>query len=104
MSASEILDEIDISQGGRFYRWRTANLPIPARQISQHSANMHLIAGDAAVDATPDRIREGHIVSLSGYLVNVEGDDGWRWRSSLRRTATGAGACERIYVEFASFR
>lgn len=65
---------------------------------------MHLIAADAAVDATLDRIREGHIVSLSGYLVNVEGDDGWRWRSSLRRTDTGAGACELIYVEFASFR
>jgi hypothetical protein len=38
-------------------------------------------------------------VRLSGYLVEVLGDDGWRWVSSLTREDTGTGACEVIWVE-----
>jgi hypothetical protein len=39
------------------------------------------------------------MVSLSGYLVEINGANNWRWRSSLSRTDTGQGACEVFYVE-----
>jgi len=45
------------------------------------------------------RIRAGQIVSLAGYLVEVRGPNGMRWRSSLTREDTGAGACELVWVE-----
>ena len=32
-------------------------------------------------------------------LIEVRGADGWRWRSSLTREDTGAGACELVWVE-----
>mgnify|MGYP003398699190 CR=1 FL=1 len=44
-------------------------------------------------------VREGERIALSGQLVRVEGDDGFRWVSSLSREDTGAGACELIWVE-----
>jgi len=38
-------------------------------------------------------------VKLSGYLVDVRGDDGWSISTSMTREDTGAGACEVIWVE-----
>jgi len=100
MSDETVLDQLDISQGGRFYYWRANSLPIPAGEISSHSANMHLIPADENVASVlKGRTREGDIVRFSGYLVSVVHPDGWRWKSSLTRNDTGAGACELVYVE-----
>jgi len=68
MSDQRVLDKIQISQGGRWYRWRTGELPVPRREIQHNSANMHLIPGDAAVLDVLDDVRPGHLVRLRGYL------------------------------------
>ena len=104
MSDSAVLEQIDIQQRGRFYYWRTATFPIPRREIEIHSANMHLIPASRAVADRLKSVRPGHIVSLSGYLVEVHRDDGWQWRSSLSREDTGSGACELIWVETVALR
>ena len=59
---------------------------------------MHLIPASRSVAKQLRAIRPGHIVRLSGYLVEARRDDGWRWRSSTSRTDTGGGACEVVYV------
>ena len=99
MSDQAILDAFDISQSGRFYFWHVDRFPIPRREIETHSANMHMIPANDEVKRRLLRIRAGQIVSLSGYLVEVRGPNGWRWRSSLTREDTGAGACEVVWVE-----
>ena len=104
MSDSAILAEIAIHQRNRFYYWLTATFPIPRRDIETHSANMHLIPASRAVADRLKSVRPGHIVNLSGYLVDVRRDDGWHWRSSLTREDTGAGACELIWVETVALR
>jgi hypothetical protein len=48
------------------------------------------------------KVREGDVIVLQGYLVDVDHDSGWRWRTSMNRTDTGAGACEIVFVEFIS--
>lgn len=103
MSDEQVLEHIDISQGGRWYRWSAAELPIPARQISRHSANMHMIPVDDYIGDKLDQARVGSIVSLRGQLIEVRADDGWRWRSSLSRDDTGARSCELVLVERVSF-
>jgi len=99
MSDSAVLARIDIRQSGRFYFWRTEEFPIPRHEIESHSANMHMIPASPTIADQLDRIRTGHIVQFSGYLVEARRPDGWRWRSSLTRDDTGAGACEVIWVE-----
>ena len=99
MSDEDILAGIDISQSGRWYRWRSETLPIPRREIQTHSGNMHLIPADEIVEETLDDIRQGQIVDLKGYLVRADTSDGWRWVSSLSRNDTGARSCELVYVE-----
>ena len=100
MSDEAVLENIDISQSGRFYYWRVESFPIPRREIETHSANMHLIPADPGVLDTIKDIRPGDVVALSGSLVHVKSEqDGWHWRSSLTRNDTGGGACELIWVE-----
>jgi hypothetical protein len=100
MSDEAVLARLDISQSGRFYFWRyDGNPPLPRREIETSSANMHLIPATPAVEKRLKSLRPGQVVALKGYLVEVTGDGGFTWRSSLTREDTGAGACELIWVE-----
>ena len=94
-----VLARLDISQGGRWYRYRWRDAPpIPLAEIVRSSANMHLIPADDAVAAALRRIERGQRVRIDGWLVEVNANDGWRWRSSLTREDSGGGACELVYV------
>lgn len=99
MSDGAVLRNIDISQGGRFYYWRTRKFPIPRREIETHSANMHMIPADAMVAHELKRVRAGDVVTLEGLLVEADKPNGWKWRSSMTRDDTGNSACELVYVQ-----
>lgn len=99
MSDSAVLRDIDVMQSGRFYYWQVRSLPIPRREIETHSANMHMIPANAVIAHALKRVRAGDVVTLEGMLVEADKPDGWRWRSSMTRTDTGAGACEVVYVQ-----
>jgi hypothetical protein len=100
MSDSAILGDIEISQGNRFYYWRTDSWPLSRLEIERHSANWHVIAGSEAVRAILGRLRAGTIVELRGQLVDIEGREG-DMRTSLSRRDTGAGACEILLASSA---
>lgn len=100
MSDSAVLEKLDISQSGRWYRWRPKDtLPLPKQEISNHSANMHMIPANDAVKSILKTVSRNDVVSIEGKLVQVEKTGGWRWRSSLTRNDTGNGACELVWVE-----
>lgn len=99
MSDEAILDKIDISQSGRWYRWRVQEFPIPRKAIETQSANMHMIPANDLVEDLLEMTKQGQLIELEGYLVRADADDGWHWQSSLTRNDTGARACEVIYVE-----
>jgi hypothetical protein len=99
MSDSAVLARIDISQSARFYYWRTETWPIPRNEIERSSANMHIIPADAGVRGALKRVRKGQLVHIEGFLVDASRPGGWRWKTSLTRDDTGAGACELVYVE-----
>nr|WP_254797394.1 hypothetical protein [Pseudomonas aromaticivorans] len=99
MADPGISRQIEIRQSNRWYYWRADELPIPRREIERHSTNMHMIPASAAVAAMLDSLQKGARIRLSGQLVRVDGDDGFRWVSSLSREDTGNGACELVWVE-----
>jgi len=100
MSDQGLLDQLEISQSSRWYRWRYDNsIPVSDQKIINSSSNMHMIPAGASVERSLMKLREGDIVVLQGYLVDVDHDSGWRWRTSMTRTDTGVGACEIVYVE-----
>ena len=104
MSDQSVIDQLDVSQSYRWYHWKAQRLPISAGEIITHSANMHMIPASDDVEETLLSAIRGDIVDLQGYLVEVHGEKGWKWVSSLRRDDTGDGSCELVYVEHASVR
>lgn len=100
MSDTAVISQLHISQGNRFYFWRYDNQPpIPTGEIISHSANMHMIPASPEIEKVLKAVKPGEVVTLSGYLVEATANDGWRWRSSLTREDSGAGACEVIWVK-----
>ena len=102
MGRKAVRDEVSISQGNRFYRWRVRSGNLPVEQIEQvgvSSANWHLIPAAAAVRKKLMSIDEGDVVHLKGWLVEVRMQRGEWGRSSLSRTDSGEGACEIIWVK-----
>lgn len=100
MSDSAVLKQIDISQSARWYRTKfDLPPPIPEQQIIFNSSNMHMIPAGKDIDRALKELREGDIVYIRGYLVDVDHDSGWHWRTSMSRLDTGDGACELVFVE-----
>ncbi|KRA33227.1 hypothetical protein ASD68_09340 [Rhodanobacter sp. Root627] len=99
MSDSAVLASFDISQSGRFFYWRTKTWPIPRNEVELSTANVHMIPADAGVRGALKRVRKGQLVHIEGFLVDASGPNGWRWKTSMTRGDTGAGACELVYVE-----
>jgi hypothetical protein len=99
MREDAVLARLDISQSGRWYRYRWSDAPPnPVDEIVRSSANMHVIPGSDVVARALGGVREGDRVRMDGWLVEAAAPDGWTWRSSLSRTDSGEGACEVVYV------
>jgi hypothetical protein len=100
MSDSAVLRDVEISQGNRFYYWRTEHWPVSRAEIESHSANWHVIPENDSVRAVLGRVRVGSVVEFRGRLVDIEAESGGR-ATSLTRTDTGAGACEILLASSA---
>lgn len=99
MAEAAVLSRLEIRQSARWYRYRWRDQPpLPEDEMVRSSANMHLIPADARIAADLARLRRDDRVRIDGWLVEVNADDGWRWRSSLTRDDRGSGACEVVYV------
>jgi len=99
MSDQSVIDKIDFSQRNRWYHWHADVLPLPKKEISLNSANVHIIPKDESVEDKFDNVYKGSLIEMKGYLVKVSAPGGWRWISSLRRDDTGGGSCELLWVE-----
>lgn len=99
MTEDAVLAQLQISQGGRWYRYSWKHdPPIPLGEIVRSSANMHMVPANDGIAAALRGVDAGDRVRIDGWLVQVNTPDGWRWRSSLTREDSGGGACEVVYV------
>ena len=99
MSDQAVLDRITIRQSSRWYFTRyELPAPIPEQAIINNSSNMHMVPSNKWVLKKLKEIRRGDVVRLKGFLVDIENDSGFTWRTSLRRNDTGNGSCEIVYV------
>jgi hypothetical protein len=101
MSDTRVVEQLQFSQMGRFFYWRPRDwvtFPLSPVDTITHAAQVHAIPADDAVLRRLRKLRPGQVVTLSGYLVDVRGPDGFRWSTSLRRDDTGDGACELMWI------
>lgn len=105
MSIASVLNELKITQSARWYEYSWRNeAPLDPAQIAKQSANTHCIPANENVKRQLLSVRRHDLVTLEGYLVEVAGPDGYRWRSSLTRDDTRGGACEVMYITSVSRR
>ncbi len=97
MSDSVVLSHFQISQSLRWYALSAPKSPISMHTAAQHSANIHIIPANSGLQTYLQAVKVGDVVELSGWLVNVEGEN-WHINSSLTRDDRGAGACEVLYL------
>lgn len=99
MSDQSVLDRITITQGSRWYFTRyELPAPIGDQAIINNSSNMHMVPANKWILKKLREVRRGDLVRLKGFLVDIDGDAGFYWRTSLRRDDTGQGSCELFYV------
>jgi len=101
LSDSAILDQLEFSQMGRWFFWnpKRGEFPLSREMMVTHLAQMHMIPATDEIASRLDRLRPGQLVSVSGYLVDVRGANGFAWKTSLSRSDTGDGSCEVVWVE-----
>ena len=99
MADPKVYKQIEIDQSNRWYRWHVDQFPIPRRDIETHSANMHIVPANAAIAAQLKDVKADDLIELQGELIEINGSNGWHWRSSLSRDDTGDGACELMRVQ-----
>lgn len=100
LSDTSIDEVVTWRQGGRWYFWTwSERSTFTNADVARSSANVHI------VPATPNLARAllaldaGDIIQLRGFLVDIQGPGGARWRTSLSRNDTGGGSCELLYVQ-----
>jgi hypothetical protein len=99
MSISSVLNELSVSQSGRWYEYQwSGDAPLDPETIATHSANTHCLPANATVRSQLLAVRRHDLVTLEGYLVEISGPDDWHWRSSLTRDDTGGHACEVMWI------
>ncbi len=98
MSIAAVINDLKVSQGGRWYEYSYHNEPpLDPDTMITHSANTHCLPDDA-VRSDLLAVKRHELVTLEGYLVEITGDGGYTWKSSLTREDTGAHACEVMWV------
>ena len=103
MADEDVLRSIQIRQSGRWYYWRADALPIPREDIQTHSANVHMVPANELAARDLGRVSRHDRIRVTGQLVDIYRDDGWRWLSSRSRTDTGAGSCELLLLDRIEF-
>ena len=90
---------ISISQGNRTYSWYVPSMDKANRfDIENNSANIHIIPANREVASALKQLSQHDLVYMEGFLVDIVAQDGGI-KTSLRRSDTGAGSCEVLYVK-----
>jgi hypothetical protein len=106
MSDSSNIDPLDLRISDRYATWRWYGPhPVDRGTMNDHMANHHLIPLNEVIQRQLESVRVGHVVMLTGELVNVQDAAGTQhFRSSLSRSDSGPGACEVMLVKSVGIR
>ncbi len=92
------LEELQFTQMNRDYTYRYTNSPLTRYNIRTHSSNNQIIPANENITKILSTIKVGKIVTLRGYLVNIEFEDGRNMISSLSREDEDSGSSEILYL------
>jgi len=90
------------SQGNRWYFWSAGNdFGYNNDFVAQHSSNNHIIPATPNLAKAVKSLKEGHVVEMTGHLVDVAAvkkSENYHWNSSTSTADRGDGSCEILYL------
>ncbi len=100
MSDAKVINQLDISQGGRWYQYYWKDQPpVVVGEIITHSANTHILPANKDVLNRVKKVKRHDVVEMEGLLVDaVSRKSGATLKTSLSRSDSAAGSCEVFWV------
>ena len=100
MAENKNWEGVEITQENRFCYWSYRNrIRVSNDEIIKNSANVHLIPRNRAIYKKIKNLSINETVRITGYLIDIDLNDGRQIKTSLTREDSGAGSCEIIWVE-----
>lgn len=81
LSDERNLDHLHFSVSNRLSDIEFSRPPLPLKQLYQQTALWHLVPSNERIENEIKHMREGNMLMLSGYIVNVESETEFGWRS-----------------------
>jgi hypothetical protein len=99
ISVASVINGLKISQSDRWYEysWKD-DPPVDPSLIPTHAGNFHCLPADNNVRDQLLAIHYHDLVTLEGYLVEVDGPNGYRWRSNLTNNSLGEHGCRVMWI------
>lgn len=84
MSDTTTFKGVDVGQTERSVVFESYDPKLPKDVVAAQLLNLHVVGADAEIDKRLRELRRGNIVEIEGWLVEVRGSDGWRWKGEAR--------------------
>ena len=83
LSDERNLDHLHFSISNRMADIDFSRPPLPITQIYQQTAFWHLVPSNEAIDKEIKKIKKGNLVTIKGFIVDVESEVYYGWKSDL---------------------
>ncbi len=98
MSDQRNLEFLHFSMSSRDWDHKLTRLPLSVQEIRDQTALWHLIPSTPEIKKRINNLRDGHIITLEGYLVNVLDKEGFKWETSTSLDDTQRPRNEIVWV------
>tara|TARA_R110000868_G_scaffold304437_23_gene565437 strand:- start:847 stop:1431 length:585 start_codon:yes stop_codon:yes gene_type:complete len=83
LSDERNLDHIHFSLDDRYFEYEFIKPPLPVKEILSQIDLWHLVPSNEVVDTQIKKLRKGSVISVEGYIIDLEPETKYAWRSEL---------------------
>jgi hypothetical protein len=83
LSDERNLDHLHFSLDNRVADVEYSRPPLPVSQIYKQTALWHLVPSNEAIEKEIKKIRNGNILRIKGFIVNIDSEVDYGWRSDI---------------------
>ena len=99
MSDERILSQVQTPINERDFKVEVIRPPLTLNEIRQQILFMHAVPANEEIKDKLSSVREGHLVSLSGYIVDINDRADLFWESSFSKHNKRLDHNQIVYVE-----
>lgn len=83
LSDERNLDHIHFSLDNRLFEYEFSKPPLPVNEIISQIDLWHLVPSSESIEVQVKKLRKGNIISFTGFIVDIESETDYGWKSEL---------------------